>query len=331
VQSEKDTLGRIAVIKNNNFIQHHNLELGFFYFFDSVDNQQAAQSLVDAAADWGRQQGLKGLYGTKGFSRADGQGILVEGFDQRAVFGAPYNHPYYDRLLTTAGMHKHTDFLSAYMLREVGYPDKIMQAAERVRERAGFTIKKFKNKAEMRRWIPALEKVNEAAFAHNPGFIPSTPKEFRKIAEGILMIAEPDTVLLILKGEEVVGFVLAYPDIATAVIRQRGQVLPFGWADILLEKKHSPVIILNGIGILPAYQGFGANILLHAELTRILLSHPHVQRGELNQVDENNYRSLSDLEHIGAKFYKRFRMYALPLSGDSELVLPRQWKLSGGV
>lgn len=330
VQTEKEVLGRIAVLHNRNFCQHHNLDLGFFYFFDAVEDEQAAKLLIDAAAEWASSRRLKGIYGAKGFSRADGQGVLVEGFEHRALFGAPYNYAYYDRLLTAGGMHKHTDFLSGYMVRGMEYPARMMEAAEKARERGGFTIQRFTNKHEMRKWIPALGKVNHEAFSGNPGFIPSSDKELKKIAESILLIADPRMILLILKDEEVVGFILAYPEVGRAVQRQRGQLWPFSWIDILLEKKRASTIILNGIGILPRFQGFGANIMLHAELTRILLANRQVQRVEMNQVDENNYRSRTDLEKIGTVFYKRHRMYVLPLVPESELLLPKQWKLSGG-
>lgn len=330
VENDGKILGRIAVLHNRNFCAHHNLELGFFYFFDAVEDEQVAKMLADASAEWAKSRGLKGIYGAKGFSRADGQGVLVDGFDQRAVFGAPYNFPYYDKMLTSAGFHKHTDFLSGFINRQMGYPEKMMQAAERVRERGGFTIKHFHNKAEMREWIPYLEKINQQAFAHNPGFIPSTEKEFRKMAEGILLIADPNMILMVLKGDEVVGFILSYPDVGKAVQRHQGQILPFGWLDILLEVKRTDTIIMNGIGVLPQHQGFGANIMLHAEMVKILLANQQVQRAELNQVDENNYRSLSDLENLGTKFNKRFRMYVLPLVPENELILPKQWKLSGG-
>lgn len=332
VKEGKETLGRIAVMHNRNFCVHHAVELGFFYFFDAVDDAAVANLLMNGAKEWGKARDLKGFYGAKGFSRADGQGVLVEGFEHNAIFGVPYNHAYYDRLLTGAGMHKHTDFLSGYMVRgmESAFPEKLFEAAKRVRERGGFSIKHFRTKNEMREWIPKLEAVHEKAFAGNPGFIPSTTREFKKMAEGILMIADPSLILLILKGDEVVGFVLTYPEIGPAVKRQGGQLFPFGWMDMLREKARTDMIITNGIGVLPEYQGFGANIMLHAEIAGILIGRKQLKRVEMNQVDENNYRSLADLETIGTKFYKRHRMYVLPLVPESELVLPKQWKLSGG-
>lgn len=332
VREGRQTLGRLAVLHNRNFCVHHGVELGFFYYFDSVDSEAVAKLLIEGAREWGKARGLAGFYGAKGFSRADGQGVLVEGFEHDAVFGVPYNYAYYDRLLTAAGMRKHTDFLSGYMMRgmESAFPEKLFEAARRVRERGGFSIKHFRTTDEMREWIPRLESVHEKAFAGNPGFIPSTRREFKKMAEGILLIADPELILLVLKGEEVVGFVLTYPEIGPAVRRQGGQLFPFGWVDMLREKRRTDTITLNGIGILPEYQGFGANIMLHAEIASILMGRKNVRRVEMNQVDENNYRSLADLERIGTRFYKRHRMYVLPLDGGKDLELPKQWKLSGG-
>jgi hypothetical protein len=318
VESERDVIGRIAVLHNRNFCKHHNIDLGFIYYFDSVDDPQVSNALMQSAEDWCRQRGLVGIYGPKGFSRSDSLGTLVEGFEHRAAFGMLYNFAYYDKLIRQAGFRKFTDFLSGYMSREKALPEKIYAAADRIRERGSFWIKKFKTKAEMRKWIPEVDRINYEAFKTNPGFLPSTPAEFRRLANNIIQIADPRMIVLVMKGEEVAGFILVYPDIAAAVQRNRGQLLPLGWLDMLLEMKRTDTISLNGVGMLPKYQGMGANILVYTELDKILRPLKNVKRGEFLQVDEKNFKSRSDMETIGADWVKRHRVYIKPLVPESQ-------------
>jgi len=47
---------------------------------------------------------------------------------------------------------------------------------------------------------------------------------------------------------------------------------------------------LNGIGLLPQFQGLGGNVLLYAEVENTLAG-AGMKRGEIVQVDERNFRS----------------------------------------
>ena len=55
------------------------------------------------------------------------------------------------------------------------------------------------------------------------------------MANQLLWFADPRLIKIILKGEEPIGFLLAYPDISAAVQRCKGRLWPFGWLDVLLE------------------------------------------------------------------------------------------------
>jgi len=65
---------------------------------------------------------------------------------------------------------------------------------------------------------------------------------------------------------------------------------------------------LNGIGLLPQFQGLGGNVLLYAEVENTLAG-AGMKRGEIVQVDERNFRSKSDMETMGVIWNKRHRTY----------------------
>ena len=111
------TLGRIAVIHNRRYTGYTGRKAAFFYFFDAVDDLDVSRALFDAAFDWARERGLDTLLGPRGMLRADGLGLLIEGFEHRAALGIPYNHAYYRRLVEDAGFEKEVDYLSGYMQR----------------------------------------------------------------------------------------------------------------------------------------------------------------------------------------------------------------------
>lgn len=312
-ENNGEIAGRIAVLHNRNYTAHHNLNTAFFYYFDALDDVVVSRALFAAAYDWAKQRGLNAILGPKGFLRSSGVGMLVEGFEFRPAMGILYNYPYYDALLTDSGFVKETDYLSGYLERSVELPLRLYEIAEKIRERGNFWIKTFKNKAEMRRWIPVVNLVHHESFHNNAGYYPTTDEEFAMIANTMIQIADPDLIKLIMKEDQVVGFVIAYADVSEALQKTRGELWPFGWYTLLKEQKRTQLVDLNGVGLLPEYQGRGANAFLYAELEKTLRARQQFRKAEIVQVDERNFKSKSDMETMGVIWHKRHRLYTRPL------------------
>lgn len=308
--AERDgrAVGRIAVLYNRNYNEHHNRRTAFFYLFECEDDQEAAHGLFDAAFDWARSHDMNEIKGPRGFLRSHGHGILVEGFEFRPAMGIPYNHPYYATLVEGAGFQKFDAFLSGRIDRGHELPERFFEIAERVKERRGFRIQEFRNKREMRQWIPRIEPVLRQAFADAPEAYPFTPEEFKQMATSMILAAKPDCVKLVMKGDQPIGFLFTFSDISAALQKTGGRLWPFGWIRILLEFRRTDWANLNGVGLLPEYQGMGANAVLYAELTKTLIN-SQFNHGDIVQVSEQNMKSFSDMEAIGVRWYKRHRVY----------------------
>jgi len=192
-------------------------------------------------------------------------------------------------------------------------PDKLFEVAEKVKQRGNFWIKTFNSKSEMKKWIPRLDKVHDEAFKHNINYYPSTQAEFSFMAETMIQVMTPGLIKLIMKEDEIAGFILTYPDVSKALKRIKGRLWPFGWIQILQEQKNTNLLNINGLGILPKYQGLGANALVYAELDHTIRSAPQFTRAEIVQVDERNFMSKSDMERMGVVWSKTHRSYILEL------------------
>ncbi len=305
----KEVVGRVAVLDNARYNAYHGRRTAFFYHFDAVNDRAVSRALFDAAFDWARGRGLDLMWGPKGFIHVDGQGVLVEGFEHRPALGVPYNYPYYGELLEDAGFEKQLDFISAYLDRQIGLPARFLEVAEKVRQRRGFRSVRFRTKAELRALISRVTAVYNESFVEVQGYVPITEAESRAIADRILSIADPTLITVLMKGDEIVGFVLAYPDLSAAIQRCRGRLWPTGWYHLMREFKRTPWLNFNGAAILERYRGLGGNALLYAELYDTLIGRTQYQYADLVQVQETNTRMIRELEAIGVKPYKRHRIY----------------------
>ncbi len=104
-----EVCGRIAAILNQGHNDRYHERRGFFGFFDCLDDQEAADGLLDAVRQWFADQGIFRLRGPANPSLNYETGLLIDGFDSSPVFMMTYNPPYYGRLLENYGFRKTQD------------------------------------------------------------------------------------------------------------------------------------------------------------------------------------------------------------------------------
>ena len=308
--AERDgqAVGRIAVIENTNYNKLNESKTAFFYYFDAVDDLEVSRALFGAAFDWARGRGLTEMFGPKGFLTSDGGGILVEGFEHRPAMGIPYNYAYYDALAVDSGLQKRFDHLSGYVRGDHQLPERLFSIAERVKARRGFWIKSFSSKKELRGWYSRIALVVNESFVGGLDYCPITDEEAKLAGDQMIEAADPRLIKLVMKGDEIAGFVFGFPDVSAAIQRCGGRIWPTGWYFLLREMKRTKWVNGNGLGLLPKYQGLGANALLYTELYRTIRDFKF-EHADIVQVVEENVRSRSDMETMGVNWYKRHRTY----------------------
>lgn len=304
-------VGRIAALENRPFNAYHQLRDAEFYFFESIDDLQVSNALLETVGDWARQRGLTRLVGPKGMGPLDGYGILVEGFEHRQMMTMMnYNYPYYPRLLEAAGFEKEVDFVSCFLPAESFHiPERVSRIARRVAERGRLQVKKFASKRELVQWAPRIGAAYNKAFVHNWEYYPLTPREVNFVVENIITVADHRLIKIITHAEEVVGFLFAFHDLSAALQRARGHLWPLGLPDLLLEMKRTDTVSGNGMGILPAFHGHGGNALLYDELGQTLLQFRQFRHVEMTQVAETATQMRADLQNLNGVEYKNHRVY----------------------
>jgi len=308
-------VGRIAVLEHRPHNAYRGAHDALLYLYEAIDDDRVAGSLFEAAEGWARARGLGRLVGPKGFMTGDGLGLLVEGFDLRPAFGIPYNPPYYARQWEqVGGMQKEVDYVSGILRRETfSYPERLQRLVEKVKIRMGFHVPDIRSRADLMVYAERLKEAYNSAFVTVWSYTPIPDGELETIVKRLFTFADPRLIKLIFKGEELAGFTLAYPDISAALHRTKGELWPFGWLAILLEKNRTDYCDVNGNAVLPKFQGMGANVLLYDNITSTLI-HSRFQAAELIQVQETNVRMMGDLvNYFQHGFDKRHRVYSRSL------------------
>lgn len=323
--SNNKTVGRIAVLEHRHYTQasqmssHDKEQVGpaqrdaFFYLFDTVNDIEVVRTLFDAAETWASRRGLTHLVGPLGFAAGDPLGLLVEGFEHRAAMGIAFNYSYYAPLVEARGYRKDFDLVSCHASSQSEFPERIHHLADRVKQRRRLRVVNFRSKQELRAIVPQIKHVYNETLGSFERNSPLTEEEIDAVAERMLSVADPELIKVVLQGEELIGFLFAFPDLSAAIQRCKGRLWPLGWYWLLKEFKRTRWVNLNGMAVIPRYQGLGANLVLYSEMVKTLQTGRFTD-ADLVQARDNNTKMIADLERLGMPVYKRHRVYRKRLS-----------------
>jgi GNAT superfamily N-acetyltransferase len=311
-------VGTIAAILNNRHNEFHDERIGFFGLFEVLQDREAAEALLETAADCARERGLTALRGPANYSTNEELGLLVDGWDGPPVIMMTYNPPYYVDYIEGAGFHKAMDLL-AYMVdltafgpRGVNLPPKLVRVAEKIRERGGFTIRTM----DMRHFdqeVVRFKQIYNSAWAKNWGFVPLTEPEIDHIAASLKQLLDPEIVVFAEKDGETVGAVLPLPDVSQALLRAYPRPgVPEWWTMAKLIwywKARRVVDRFRGFagGVLEPYRGRGVEGLLFVEMAKAAL--PRYRATEISWVLENNTMMRRTAEMLCGRVYRTYRLY----------------------
>jgi GNAT superfamily N-acetyltransferase len=303
-------VGRIAAIRNNNHNSFNGTQDGFFGFFDTVNDQDVADMLLDTAAAWLRAEGLRTMIGPVNPTTNETCGMLVEGFDTAPVAMMTYNRPYYAGLVERYGLHKKTDLL-AYNIPADTLNDRSMRLMDSLRERLnsrGITIRKG-NMKNFKQEVDGLRGVYNAAWDKNLGFVPMTNEEFNYMAKDLKLVLDPDFCLVAEHDGKPVAFALCIPDINQVQIKlKRGRLLPTGIFKFLFLRKKINAIRVIALGVLEPYRKMGIEAVFYGTIIRNGLE-KNMAKAEASWILEGNEMMNRAIEGINGEVYKRYRIY----------------------
>ena len=316
VYQDGQPAGRLAVMDNQLYNQHHQSKVMAFTLFECVNDQTVADALFEAGFEWGRKRGLILANCEKGLGSFIVDGILEEGFEYtQSMTMSKYNYAYYKDLFENAGFTMEVDFNTFDLpsgINEFTIPERVQYVSDKVQERGYLTVHNFKNKKELVELARGeLIEMYAETFETNWEYYPWLPEELQFAINQVVMIADPDLIKVIrAKDGRLVGFLIGFPDITEQMKQAKGHLTP--WALIRMMralKKNRENLILNGAGVLPKYQGRGGNALMYTEMNKT--AHDFDFGGvEICQIAETTKKMRSDMENnLGVVVRKIHRVY----------------------
>lgn len=304
------TVGRIAAIKNDAHNREHGDKVGFFGFFECIDDQRLADALFRAAGDWLRSKGFDTMRGPMSPSVNDECGLLVDGFTTPPALMMPHNPTYYVSLIERAGFTKAKDLI-CYQSTYTDMPERLVRATRVVAERKGITLRQL-NMKRFKEEVELVKQLYNAAWERNWGFVPLTGAEIDHLAKQFKPVVVPELVCFAEKDGQTVGFALALPDLNVALKRNpSGRLFP-GLLKVLWAARKITRCRILLLGALKEYRGTGVDALMYAWIWEKGRAKGY-DWGEAGWILEDNAPMTNAIQRIGFVPYKTYRVYDRPL------------------
>ena len=311
-------MGRIAGWINHRANQFLDEKVAGFGFFETFDDFEIVQALLDAVCDWARGQGMETIRGPFYFSMDDSPGVLIEGGNWPQVLMCGHSPLYYADLLERYGLVKYRD---AYAYRadltafngDVGnLPPKILRVAEIVRRRTGVQVRS----ARMEDWDAEVARVmylvNEA-MGYMRNHVPMDEREFTSFTDELRKVVDPELILFAEIDGQLVGFAAAIPDVNQVLKDVNGRLFPLGWLRLWWGMRRIDVASLKLLAVLEEHRGRGLDALLYLETARALLRKGYAWV-DMSLIAEDNAMINRLSEKLGWQRYKVYRTYHMDLA-----------------
>jgi hypothetical protein len=305
-------VGRITAQIDREHLARYNDDVGFFGFIDTVDDEEVAKKLLEAAGAWLRARNMKRVRGPLSLSINEELGCLVEGFDTPPMILMQHHRPYQAGLIEKAGFEKVKDLLAwRYHVGDV--PQRVRKVHDEVEAMPEVKSRHVDMKnldAEVR----TIMQVFNDAWSDNWGFVPLTEREVSKLAADLKLIAIPELSYITEVEGEPAAVALALPNINELIADMKGKLSPLALPKLLWRLKvvgpHTARLMILGISrkLRNQRKYAGLSIYLYAKMNAAG-ARLGIDWGELSWTLEDNAPVNTAIKLMGGKVYKRYRLF----------------------
>jgi GNAT superfamily N-acetyltransferase len=318
-----EAVGTVAAIINHRHNEFNDEHIGFFGFFEVIEDQEAADALLTTAEDWVRSRGYDSIRGPAQYSTNDECGLLVDGFDDLPRILMTYNPRRYIGYLESRGYFKAMD-LHAYTLDTDIYsggskfPEKLVRVVEKIKKKGEITIRRV----DLKNYDLEVERVKaiyNKSWARNWGFVPMTDAEFIQMGKELRQVLDPALTLVAEIDGEPIGVSITLPDLNQPLQRAYPRPEKPEWLTMVQLVWNwkvrrcvnwCRVLIL---GVLPEYRARGVDALLYYE-SAVEAVKKGIVHAEMSWILENNDAISRPVRVMGGEIYKTYRFYEKQLT-----------------
>jgi hypothetical protein len=291
--------------------------VGQWGLFDA-ENEADAHVLIDHAEGWLRKQGMTRALGPISMSIWEEPGLLVDGYDHPPTVMMGHAKPEYRGWIERAGYGAVKTLYTYDLDITQEFPPivkRIIQSGERNERIRVREVDKTKFDEE----AAIILSILNDAWSDNWGFVPLTEPEIKDVGVKLKPIVFNDLIRIAELDGRPVAFMITLPDLNEAIAPLKGNLLPFGWAKLLLWLRRPRVRTMRVplMGVVKELQASRLAsqlaFMMIEYIRRASVQHYGASRGEIGWILDDNQGMRSIAETIGCTINKTYLVYGKDL------------------
>ena len=308
IKKNGENVGRIAAIIDHKYIETLGKKIGFFGFFECINDFDCAKKLLNNAQEWLSSKGMNVMRGPINGRIDVGCGFLETGFNSRPSLLSSYSPPYYLKFADRYGMKKARDQLLYYIDLKKSIPKKLEEKAKKCID-SGFKVRRFnriRTNKELNLWVDLFLET----FSEHWGFIPAKREEvkMRFGVKHLRWIVDSKLFLIAEYKGSPVAYIWSTPDYNQVFQKLNGKLGPLELIKFLFMKRYINKGKLPLIGIKKEYRDRNIASYLNY-LTLVEMKKRGYIGAEVGWIDEKNKSANATISITGAKLYKKSRVF----------------------
>lgn len=303
-----NTIGRIAAFTSNKYINKGtDFPTGGMGFFDCINDQVAANLLLDTARQWLIEQGMEAMDGPINYGDRDKWwGLMVEGFDKEPMYGMSFNPTYYEQLLLNYGFNAYYNQYYYSMKVDDPLPARFQERHAKFKAKAGYEARHVKI-ADLDKYAGDFATVYNAAWAQHGENKEITKEQVVKLFQSMKAIMDERVIWFAYYKEEPIAMFINIPDINQYFKHFDGKL---GWwqkLHLLWLKYRGSCKRLTGLafGVVPKYQALGIDSFMIYESALLIQNKGWYNEYEMGWAGEWNPKMLNIYKSLGAEPSRR--------------------------
>ncbi|GAB2828308.1 hypothetical protein [Ferruginibacter profundus] len=310
LKDEKGNLiGRIAAFTNKKYKNKgDDVVVGGIGFFECINNQKAADLLLDTGKKWLQERGMEAMDGPINFGERDRWwGLVTDGFHE-PLYCMNYNPPYYVNLIENYGFKPFFNQICFGMEPQAPLVAKVWDRHNAVEKMGGFSSSTIK-KDQLEKYAQDFATVYNKAWAGHGGLKQLDKKQVLATFKKMKPVMDEKLVWFAYYKNDPVAMFVNLPDLNQWFKHLDGkfgllQKLKFLWL-----KKFTANDKFTGLvfGVVPEWQGKGVDAYIIAESAKVIQTtkYPRYEKYEMQWIGDFNPKMLNIADSIGETYRSR--------------------------
>ncbi|MBN9298421.1 MAG: hypothetical protein J0I41_15555 [Filimonas sp.] len=308
------TIGRIAAFTNEKYVNKGTeFKTGGVGFFDSVNDQAAANLLFDTAKAWLQSKGMEAMDGPINFGDRDKWwGLMVEGFEREPIYGMSFNPSYYEKLFETYGFQNYYNQYYYAMKVDDPLPSRFPERHAKFASKPGYSAKHISIK-DLEKHAADFAHVYNSAWAQHGEAKEITKEQVIKLFNKMKPIMDERLIWFTYYKEEPIAMWINIPDLNQYFKHFNGKLGLLQKLKLLWMKKTGQCKVFTGVafGIVPKFQALGIDSYMIYEGGLLIQNKGWYDTYEMGWAGDWNPKMLNIYKSLGASQSRRMVTYRI--------------------